>query len=134
MQKGSFSAIVMKSRCSESYVRNVCHTPGKKITDHTLFSQLRKNEIQSFGIQDDTSLQLPSMKYAGKRFLIGSHAEVYQRYLECPEFHEFGTASKLTVYRALSEVTKPETKFPTFEALCEYDENIMYKIKALQWA
>ncbi len=99
-----------------------------------MFSELRKNEIQSFGLRDDTSLQLPSLKHVGKRFLIGSHEEVYQKYLCSPEFHDFGTASKSTVYRALSKVMKPESKFPTFEALCEYNENITYKVKALRSA
>ena len=134
LQKGSFSAIAIKSGCSESHIRKVCEKPEKKITNRELFSELRKHEIQSFGLQDDTSLQLPSLKYVGKRFLIGSHKEVYQKYLRSPEFHDFGTASKSTVYRALSEVTKPESKFPTFEALCKYDENVSYKVRALQSA
>ncbi len=66
--------------------------------------------------------------------MIGSHQEVYDKYLEQPEFHSMGRASKLTMYRAIHEVTKPESKFPIFEALCEYNENIKYKIKALRAA
>ncbi len=103
----------------------------KIITNRSVISELHKQEIQDFGLQEDLSFQLPSVKYAGKQFLIGSHNKVYQKYLHQEQSHSMGVASKSTMYRALSKITQPESKFPMFEALYKYDENIRHKITAL---
>ncbi len=66
LQKGSFSSIALKSGCSESHLCKVCEKPIAKVTDRSLMSELRKEELKAFGLQDNMSLQLPSKSMLGR--------------------------------------------------------------------
>ena len=82
-------------------------------------SEVNKNRIVDFAKQDSVTVQLPSQKYKGQRFLRGPMRQIYNMYEESEDFHVLGKMSKSTVYRACRAVAKPEGKIPVEECKCE---------------
>ena len=82
-------------------------------------------------MQDTISYSHPSRKYAGKKFLMHTWNEIYQRYDQQPEFHKYGVISKTTmrIYKPKHILLSGQT--PANQCLCDICENCELIRKAL---
>ena len=99
-------------------------TSTKKYQDH-------KEAVIDFAMQEHISSSYPSVKFAGKRFLLQTTDEMYNKYLTETQFHTKGRVSCATFARYIQKEFHPMAKIPQTEARCETDDNVQFCTDAL---
>ncbi len=96
----------------------------KKYQDH-------KEVVIDFAMQEHISSPYPSVKFAGKRFLLQTIDEMYNKYLTKTQFYANRRVSCATFARYIQKEFYPMAKIPQTEARCETDNNVQFCIDAL---
>ena len=109
-------------------------TEGKgnnKVKKRVELSKLRRQEYESFLLQDTISFPHPCKKYSGKRYLKYTIEETRKIYLSQPEYHKYGILSKtrMTDFRPL--YIKLARNTPLAQCLCQGCENCEKMIRSL---
>ena len=63
----------------------------------TFSSPAKKEEFVNFLMQDTITFSSPAKRFAGKRFMVDTWAEIYKKYLQQPQFHKYGIISMSTM-------------------------------------
>ena len=129
--KGSYRAISGLSGIALKTVHDWCSPPKERQHKGTSRAKLRKDEFLNFIMQDTISYCTSSKKYAGKRFLLHTWNEIYNLYLQQPEFHRHGVISKSTMRSYKPKYVFLAGATPLNQCLCDYCENTDLIIRAL---
>ena len=122
-EKGSYRTIASIAGIPLKTVHEWCAEPKERMHKGTSRANLKKAEFINFLMQDMITYSHPSTRYADKKFLMNTWAEVYQRYLQQPEYHSHGVISRTSMrmykpkYILLSRAT------PVNQCLCNECEN-----------
>ena len=128
---GSYQDI---SKCSGTALKTVhewCSTPKDRIHKLTSKANLCKEEFINFLMQDTIMFSCSSKRFAGKRFMVDTLAEIYKKYLEQPQFHTQGIISKSTLWNCKPKFVKLSGSTPVLQCLCDYCKNCELMMRAL---
>ena len=128
---GSYRDIVKATETPLKTVHQWCSEPKERIRKGTLRSELREQEFINFLMQDTVTYATPCKRYSGKQFLLNTWDEIYQRYLQQPEFHKNGILSKTTLRLYKPKYILLSGRTPLNQCLCDYCENCKLLRRAL---
>ena len=128
---GSYRSLSSKSGIPLKTVHQWCSSPKERQHKAKSMAQLRKDEFINFLMQDTVTYTSACKRYAGKRFLVDTYQEIYQKYLNQPEYHKYGVISKTTMrtYKPKNILLSGST--PLNQCLCDHCENCSLMIKGL---
>ena len=128
---GSYRNLVKVSGVALKTVHDWCSEPKERIHKAVSRSKLKQEEFVNFLMQDTITFSSSCKKYAGKRFLVDTWAEVYKKYLNQPEYHQHGIISKSTMRSYKPKYILLSGSTPLSQCLCDYCENCELMMHAL---
>ena len=128
---GSYRDIAKLSGVALKTLHEWCAIPKERQHKAKSRAKLRKEEFVNFLMQDTITFSSSCKKYAGKRFMVDTWAEIYKKYLEQPEYHTHGMISKSTMRSYKPGFIKLSGSTPLSQCLCDYCENCELMMRAL---
>ena len=130
-KSGSYRSIASVTGVPLKTVHLWCSEPKNREHLGTTRANLRREEFINFLMQDTVSYSHPCKKYAGKRFLMETWEDTYQKYLQQPQFHKNGVMSKTTLRIYRPRYIQLAKSIPLNQCLCDYCENCDLMMKSL---
>ena len=128
---GSYRDIATVSGVPLKTVYSWCSPPKEREHKGTSRAKLKKEEFLNFLMQDTITFSDPSKRYCGKRFMLHTWNEVYQRYLQQPEFHQNGILSRTTMRMYKPKFILLTGSTPLSQCLCDHCQNCELLRKSL---
>ena len=128
---GSYRELSRLAGIALKTVHGWCSPPKDRKHKGTSRANLRKEEFINFLMQDTISYANPCKKYAGKRFLLHTWNEIYDRYLQTEDYHQHGILSKSTLRSYKPKYFFLAGSTPLNQCLCDYCENCDLICRAL---
>ena len=131
-QFGTYRSLSTKAGVPLKTVHEWCSEPKCRENKATSRAKLKKAECINFLMQDTISYSHPGQKYAGKRFLMFTLNEIYEKYLQQPEYHRHGVISKTTMRMYKPKHILLSGATPINQCLCDKCENCELLKRSLQ--
>ena len=129
--KGSYRRLAKLSGIALKTVHEWCAEPKAREHKGTARSKLKQQDFINFLMQDTITYSHPCKKFAGKRFLMGTWEETYNKYVQQTGYHTHGVLSRTRMRCAKPKYVLLSGKIPLNQCLCDYCENCDLMLKGL---
>ena len=130
-QQGSYRKIAKITGIALKTVHEWCAEPKSREHRGTIRKNLKQEAFINFVMQDTVTYSHPCKRYSGKRFLMGTLEETYQKYLQQPAYHKNGILSRTRMRMLKPKYILLSGQIPLNQCLCDYCENCDLMLKAL---